>query len=542
MASYSPIILILFLIMYLTCRYFVPKTLVGRRPHDYPPGPPTLPIIGNLHQMPARPELMGQQFEIWARKYGSIFSLILGTQTWIVLSQGEVVRDLLDKRGAIYSSRPDAYLAQDIISGGMRSFLMKDGKIFRLNRRIAHVHLSEKASRVYIPYQDLEIKAMLAGFLDQPMLFRDHLKRYTASLATMSVFGFRTVREDDPTSRSLFDSFDKFSEISFSLSAMFLDMFPVLRCLPDALIPAKRNARHLYDRERREFMDLYLAMKTKTCQGSAPPCFARYLVEIQEKEGVSDFQAAYTCGSLLQGNMGSTTESLTGFVKAMILFPKVASASQNELDRVCGNRMPELNDWSALVYTRSCVKETLRWMTASPLGIPHALTANDEYMGYRLPEGATVICNARAIHNDAAHYPDPHIFDPVRWVHDTQETGQAATNHDFLQRGHFAFGAGRRLCQGIHVAERSLFLAMARLLWAFDFRPAVDSVTGREVPVADKDDLQGGIFVTPRPFSAQITPRDPDKVQAIKRAWTDVSGKCLDKDMQWKDSTENAHA
>jgi hypothetical protein len=52
------------------------------------------------------------QFNKWAKEYGPIFSLIVGTQTFIVLSSDVVVKELLDKRGAIYSDRMDAYLAK----------------------------------------------------------------------------------------------------------------------------------------------------------------------------------------------------------------------------------------------------------------------------------------------------------------------------------------------------------------------------------------------------------------------------------------------
>ena len=94
---------------------------VGRRPANYPPGPPTLPIIGNLHLMPKeKPHL---QFQKWAEEYGPVYSLILGTKVMVVLSSDQAVKDLLDKRSGIYSSRPDMYLGQ-IVSGGCRMLLM----------------------------------------------------------------------------------------------------------------------------------------------------------------------------------------------------------------------------------------------------------------------------------------------------------------------------------------------------------------------------------------------------------------------------------
>lgn len=46
---------------------------VGQRPPGCPPGPPTLPIIGNLHQLPTKDAYL--QFEAWAREYGCVAPL-----------------------------------------------------------------------------------------------------------------------------------------------------------------------------------------------------------------------------------------------------------------------------------------------------------------------------------------------------------------------------------------------------------------------------------------------------------------------------------
>ena len=53
-----------------------------------------------------------------------IFSLILGTKTLIVLTSDTAVKDLMDKRSGIYSSRQDAYVGSDLVSGGLRVLLM----------------------------------------------------------------------------------------------------------------------------------------------------------------------------------------------------------------------------------------------------------------------------------------------------------------------------------------------------------------------------------------------------------------------------------
>jgi hypothetical protein len=52
-----------------------------------------------------------------------VFSLVLGTQVLIVLSSDVVIKELLDKRSAIYSDRLDMYIGQTLCSGGYR-FLM----------------------------------------------------------------------------------------------------------------------------------------------------------------------------------------------------------------------------------------------------------------------------------------------------------------------------------------------------------------------------------------------------------------------------------
>ncbi|KAH9861055.1 hypothetical protein IAQ61_010791 [Plenodomus lingam] len=501
---------------------------IGRRPANYPPGPPTLPLIGNLHLMPK--EKAHVQFQKWAQEYGPIYSLILGTKVMIVLNTDQAVKDLLDKRSGIYSSRPEMYIGQ-IASGGLRMLLMEYGSTWRMIRKIVHNNLNIKAAKTYVPYQDLENKAMLMGLLETPELFIDHINRYSNSLTTQMIFGFRTTSIHDPKLKQLYSGVAAFSEIIGTQTAAVLDLFPIFRSLPDILLPLRRYAKELHRKESELYIGHWLRIKQAIKNGKARPCFCVDLLRAQDEYGFSDAQAGYISGSMLEAGSDTTAATLLGFVQAMLLYPSVAKTAQEELDRICGSRFPTLDDEPSLPYIRGCIKESLRWMPTAILGVPHAVTQDDEYMGYKIPKGAGVMWNVWAIHMDPARHPDPHRFDPSRYAADAQTAQEAAANPDPTKRDQFVFGAGRRLCQGMHIAERSLFLAIARLLWAFDVLP-VKGGDGEDV-LPDAGNLTEGMLVHPKPFPARIVPRSSDRVEKVKAEWEKMEH-VLDEELQWK--------
>lgn len=68
-------------------------------------------------------------------EYGPIYSLMLGSKTLVVLNKPQAIKDLIDKRGAVYGSRPDLYIGQTLISGGHRLLMMVSGFIVAITFR-----------------------------------------------------------------------------------------------------------------------------------------------------------------------------------------------------------------------------------------------------------------------------------------------------------------------------------------------------------------------------------------------------------------------
>ena len=86
-------------------------------------------------------------------------------------------------------------------------------------------------------------------------------------------------------------------------------------------------------------------------------------------------------------------------------------------------------------------------------------------------------------------------------------------------RDHFSYGAGRRVCPCVHLAEKSLYLNIARVLWGFDLSKKVDASGSNIEPEAG---MVPGWMTIPLPFVCDIRCRSEEKRQLIEQTWAEA--------------------
>lgn len=212
---------------------------------------PGIPILGNSLQVPAVQQ--GPWAKDLAAKYGEMyvgvpfpslpsredvelkhkrnrFTCQFGGSTWVFLNSSRVVKDLLEKRAAIYNSRPPFPMTQDIISRGGRIVLMPYGERWRLVRRVMHQILSVTNQPMFQPFQDLESRQLFWDYLHKPDRWFAANGRYANSVIMSVVFGRRSLL-DDPDVAELFETIELFLAEQ-QPGVNLVNAFPVLANLP----------------------------------------------------------------------------------------------------------------------------------------------------------------------------------------------------------------------------------------------------------------------------------------------------------------------
>lgn len=115
-----------------------------------------------------------------------------------------------------------------------------------------------------------------------------------------------------------------------------------------------------------------------------------------------------------------------------------------------------------LSYLHCVIRETLRLHTPAPLLLPKECQETCQVMGYDVPKGTMVLVNAWAISRDPQYWVDPETFNPERFECDTRDF--KGNDFDFTP-----FGAGRRICPGMSFGLANVELALANLLFHFDW-------------------------------------------------------------------------
>ncbi|KAJ3553128.1 hypothetical protein NM688_g3784 [Phlebia brevispora] len=443
-----------------------------RRNSRLPPGPKGIPFVGNIFDIPKTYEW--KRYREWSRQYNSdlIHLNLMGTPM-VILHTVQAANDLFEKRSALYSDRQSGVMANDLIGWDFLMGFMRYGTRWRDSRRAFHQHFTAHAVTAYYPTVEKGSRKLLVRLLEDPENFLPHIRHMTGELIMRLVYGIDVLPKDDPYISITETALQ--SLISGNAGAYLVKHIPAW--FPGAGFKRLALA---WRKDVRKMVDMpYNAVRQSLAKGEAIPSMLSQ--QLSKLEGNRDnayeesvFRSA--AASAYTGGADTTVSSLGTFILAMLFHPEVQKRAQAELDRVVGqDRLPTFDDEQSLPYISAIVKEVLRAML-----------------------------------HDESKYPQPEQFQPERYLNSDGTIDPRAPDPSEA-----AFGFGRRICPGRHLARASVWMTVACTLATFDIEKTVDK-SGRIVE--PRIDYTPGLISYPVPFKCAFKVRSEKAEKLIQFA------------------------
>ncbi|CAE6514159.1 unnamed protein product [Rhizoctonia solani] len=483
-----------------------------------PPGPRRWPVVGSLFSIPRGLELPAV-FKQWADEYGDVCHVQILGQQIILLNTYEAATELLDRKSAIYSSRPSQVMAGQLVGWENGLGMLPYGDRWRKTRKLVYEGTSVRAMTDLYPLQEREIVKFIQRLLETPEQLQEHIHQAIGSSLLKLIYGYNVEGVNDPLIVMINESMAMLSIVS-TPGAWVVDTVPFLQYLPwmSFKTKAKRWSKLLQDLVNIPMNFVYDKMKT----GDGEPCLAARWAEREiqakslEKEQVEDCESIVKWAGLaiIAAGTDTTVSALSAFFAMMVLHPEVQAKAQAEIAQVIGNdRLPTYADRNSLPYIEALYKELLRWHPIVPMGLPHLSTAtvDDEFRGMRIPKGSVVFGMVANMVRDPQVYHEPHVFNPERFMGPAESTER--NPEDII------FGFGRRRCPGVNVAHSSLWLAITFALATYNITTALGPDGEPQLPVMS---FTNETISHIKPYKCTITPRSPRAAALIEASTLDT--------------------
>ncbi|KAF8693180.1 cytochrome P450, partial [Rhizoctonia solani] len=415
-----------------------------------------------------------------------IVSISVFGQTIVVLNSAKSANELLEQR----------------VDWGKITGLLPYGERWRAQRRMTHLSLHKGASREFWPLVVKQARFALRRIADNPDRFIREIRRMSGSTLLSAVYGYEVTSADDPLVEIVETALDHLCEAAIP-GNFLVNVMPWIRYIPD-WVPGSgwKKTVDKWRKEREEMVDVPFnytkqQIASEQAQGIAPHSVLKGLLTKLESEleagdeyAEQEDRIKWVTATLFGAGSDTSAATTSVFILAMVLNQSVFARAQAEVDAVIGReRLPEMSDRGSLAYVECVMKEVLRWQPVVPLAaIPHAVVEDDEYRGWAIPKGSTIIGNIWAISYDETIYHEPEQFNPDRFLDPETQAPPA-------------FGS----CPGVHLAESTLFVMISTLLALFDIRPAKDEDGSDIIPEVN---MKANALVSyPADFRCSITPR-----------------------------------
>ncbi|XP_060892884.1 cytochrome P450 2F2-like [Labrus mixtus] len=477
------------------CVVFVILQLKSRRPKNFPPGPPILPILGNILNISLENPL--KDFERLRKSYGNVYSLYMGPRPAVVINRLEAMKAAMVNKANDFAGRPqDLFVNETTQRKGV--ILADYGPGWKEHRRFALMTLrnfgmgkNSMEDRIYgeIEYVVKQLEMSIGKPFSPQLMFHNA----ASNIICQVLFG-RRFEYDDNFIKVIIGCFTENAKIANGPWAMLYDSLPMIRGLPLPFNKAFKNvetcqklakgllAEHKKTRvpgDPRDFVDCYMDELDK--RGEDPASFS----EEQLRMFALDLHFA--------GTDTTSNTILTGFLY-LSTYPHIQERCQQEIDSVLeGKDRASFDDRHNMPYMQAVIHEVQRVANTVPLSVFHCTTKDTELMGYSLPKGTLVIQNLGSVLNEEGQWKFPNKFNPENFLNDKREF--------FKPEAFMPFSAGPRMCLGESLARMELFLILVMLLRKFKFSWPEDAGEPNYTPVY-------GVTLTPKPYNMIVTLRE----------------------------------
>ncbi|KAM9351531.1 cytochrome P450 2D15-like [Symphorus nematophorus] len=466
-----------------------------QRPKNFPPGPRSIPILGNLLELNLENPI--PDLKRLAKCYGNVYSLFIGPSPVVVINGVEALKEALVNKAADFSGRPQDLMVNHSVQQKAHApgvILADYNPAWREQRRfglmtLRNFGLGKHAMEQSILGETDHVIKILEQCVDRST--DPHLMFHNAaSNIICQVLFARRFDYEDEFMKFFVNLFHETSKIINGRWCMIYDSIPLVRGLP---LPFRR-AFTLFKGAHDRHMEMMVKNK-KTRVPGKPRHFVDCYLDEMDKRGNdgSSFSEDQLCAFLLDLHFAGTDTTantlLTVFLHLMN-YPQIQERCQQEIDKVLdGKDQASFEDRHQMPYVQAVLHEVQRRADTVPLSVFHTTTKDTELMGYSIPRGTVVIPNLSSILTEEGQWKSPHEFNPEHFLND---------NGEFVKPEAFVpFSAGPRMCLGEGLARMELFLIAVTLLRKFKFIWPEDAGKPDFTPVF-------GTTQTPKPYCMKV--------------------------------------
>ncbi|XP_026432182.1 cytochrome P450 71B36-like [Papaver somniferum] len=446
-------------------------TVKGRNDQNKPnfaPGPPKLPIIGNLHQLAKPPH---QAVSKLSKIYGSVMLLQFGSVPTLVISSAEAAEQILKTLDLDFCTRPQlagpkrlSYNYKDMAFAPYGEYWREIGKIC-----VLELYSTKRVQSFRVVREDevdVLIESISSSSNTTPVNFYEMLTSFTHRTLSRVAFGSTTGLSRnqfyDGTLTAIlnevvivlngFSATDFFPKVGWIIDRITGIHGKTEKCFHDLnnffqqMIDEHVNPERL-KLEHEDIIDVLLKLEKDQMS----------MVRLTNDHIKAILMNVFVAG------VDSPAVTVTWAMAELAKHPKVMKKVQEEIRNYVGSKgKVEESDLDSFQYLKMVVKETLRLHPPSPLLLRESMKYS-KINGYDIYPKTRVVINVWEIGRSPKYWENPQDFFPERFK-DSCIDYLGGHNFEYIP-----FGGGRRGCPGMNMAIVLTELALANVLYAFDW-------------------------------------------------------------------------